>query len=119
VVGKAATTIDANPASFMTASSIADAIVANYRFNRWQAGVMFWQYSSDPNGTICATAITPLLNLLNTTTPTNITQNTTTNSTNITGNTTNNNTTNTTNTNTTNTTTNSSVVLFPVRFTYI
>jgi len=116
VVGKAATTIDANPASFMTASSIADAIVANYRFNRWQAGVMFWQYSSDPNGTICATAITPLLNLLNITTPTNITQNTTTNSTNITGNTTNNN---TTNTNTTNTTTNSSVVLFPVRFTYI
>lgn len=126
VVGKPASTADANAASFMSASSIGDALVANFKYNGWKAGIMFWQYSSDPNGTICSAAITPLITALNITT--NTTQNTTTNSTNnnstnSTGNSTSTNSTgNSTSTNSTNNSTNSTnnvSINYPVRFTYI
>lgn len=126
VVGKPATAADGG-AGYMSGGSIGDALVANYRFNGWMAGVMFWQYSSDPNGTICAAAITPLLNAINSTNLTNnstknTTNTTTTNTTNTT-NTTSSNNTNTTNStnNTTNTTnTNSSInISYPIRFAYI
>lgn len=107
VVGKPATVADASSGSYMTASSISSAILANYQFNGWQTGVMFWQYSSDPNGTIISDAITPLLSLLNSTSPVNTTTNTTTNSTNSNStnstNSTGTNSTNATKTNTTNT----------------
>lgn len=138
VVGKPATTADGG-AGYMSGSSIGDALVANYRFNGWMAGVMFWQYSSDPNGTICAAAISPLLNAINSTSSTTNTTKNSTNTTNATNttnttntNTTNNNVTNTTNSNTTTNTTNSTSntnstnntnssinVSYPIRFAYI
>jgi hypothetical protein len=106
----------------MTASSLSDAFVANYKYNGWKAGVMFWQYSSDPNGTICSGAITPLLNLLsstNTNSTNSTTTNTTANSTNSTTNST-NTTANSTSTNSTNTSNaNSTSLAYPIRFSYI
>lgn len=108
VVGKPATTAGGG-AGFMSASSIGDALVANYKFNGWMAGVMFWQYSLDPNGTICAAAISPLLKAINST---NIATNSTKNTSNTT-NTTSNSTINTTNTNS------SLSISYPIRFAYI
>lgn len=52
VIGKAATLNDADTVSFMTAQQINKAIIDNYPFNKWRAGLMFWQFFSDPNGTI-------------------------------------------------------------------
>lgn len=114
VVGKPATINDANAASYMNPSTLNSAIVANYEYNGWHAGVMFWQYSSDPNGTICSTAISGLMGLIgvnstqnsthttsNTTTTNSSNTNSTTNSTG-TNHTNNSNTTNTPNTNITN-----------------
>lgn len=111
VVGKPATTADAG-GGYMNISDIGKAAADNYRFNGWKAGIMFWQYSSDANGTLMSQAITPLMNLIsNSSLP-----NTTTNSTNNTTNTTN------TTTNTTNTT-NTNISIWnpslPVRMTYI
>ena len=111
VVGKPATTADAG-GGYMNIGDIGKAASDNYRFNGWKAGIMFWQYSSDANGTLMSQAITPLMNLIsNSSLP-----NTTTNSTNNTTNTTN------TTTNTTNTT-NTNVSIWnpslPVRMTYI
>ncbi len=99
VVGKPATTADAAPGSYMSASSISSALVANHKYNGWQAGVMFWQYSSDPNGVICSTAISALMNLIGNSTNKNATV---TNSSNT--NSSNTNATNTTKTNVTNST---------------
>ena len=48
----------------MTAANIAKALVANYKFNGWKAGVMFWQYSTDKNGIICNSSINPLMKLV-------------------------------------------------------
>jgi hypothetical protein len=65
----------------MSAQSLSDAFVANYKYNGWYAGVMFWQYSSDPNGYICSNSITALINLVGKSSPVNPVQNTTTNTT--------------------------------------
>jgi hypothetical protein len=130
VVGKGATTADAGT-GYMTAQALSAAFVAAYQFNKWCTGVMFWQYSSDPNGTILSQSISSLLSLVGSTiitTPTNTTNttktNTTTNATQT--NTTNTTLTNTTKTNTTNTTgtnttsTNSSIIVsMPIRLVYI
>jgi hypothetical protein len=89
VVGKPATTIDANPASYMTPATLNSAFVAAYQFNHWKTGVMFWQLSSDPNGTIVQQSMSGLLAAIgnsatNTTSnpSTNLTINITTNPTN-------------------------------------
>jgi hypothetical protein len=62
VVGKPVTTSDANNA-WMSAASLSDALVANYHYNGWRAGVMFWQFSSDVKGSFCSGAISALLSL--------------------------------------------------------
>lgn len=48
----------------MTAANLAAAFVANYKYNGWKTGVMFWQYSSDKNGVICNNSINPLMKLV-------------------------------------------------------
>jgi hypothetical protein len=55
----------------MSAQSLSDAFVANYKYNGWYAGVMFWQYSSDRNGSICSNSITALMNLVGKSSPVN------------------------------------------------
>lgn len=64
VVGKPATTADANPASYMSPVDIDRSLVAAYQHNQWKTGVMFWQFSSDPNSTIVQTATAGLIQLL-------------------------------------------------------
>lgn len=125
VVGKPATTSDAG-GGFMNISDIGKAAADNYKFNGWKAGIMFWQYSSDANGTLISQAITPLMNLMSNSSLPNTTTNSTNNTTNTTSsnitNTTSSNTTNTTSSNTTNTT-NTNISIWnpslPVRMTYI
>jgi hypothetical protein len=102
----------------MTPQALSAAFVAAYQYNKWCTGVMFWQYSSDPNGTIVSQTISSLLSLVggttNTTTQTNTTKtNTTTNTTQT------NATTNTTQTNTTATNTTNISVSIPIRLIYI
>ena len=108
-MGKPATTIDAG-GGYMAAPDIGKAAADNYLFNGWRAGIMFWQYSSDPNGTLINQAITPLLNLIS-----NPISNSTNNTTNSTTTNTTSNTTDTTNTNNISIWTPS----LPVRMTYI
>jgi chitinase len=55
VLGKPATVGDGNN-GYMTGANIDAAIAANYPYNGWSTGVMFWQYSSDANGAICTEA---------------------------------------------------------------
>ena len=64
VVGKAATLADADSVSYMTATALNSAFIAAYNHNKWSAGVMFWQYSSDNNGAILSTAISGLMNAI-------------------------------------------------------
>jgi hypothetical protein len=92
VVGKPATTADAYNTGYMTASDLSNAFVAEYNYNKWRAGVMFWQLPSDSSGTIVNQATSALVGLVGTNsntpppyipppvTPTNTT-NTTTNTT--------------------------------------
>jgi hypothetical protein len=65
VVGKAATTADANPASYMTAATLNASFVAAYQYNQWKTGVMFWQFSSDPKSVILQQTIGGLLTAIN------------------------------------------------------
>jgi hypothetical protein len=66
VVGKPATTADAYNTGYMTASDLSNAFVAAYNYNKWRAGVMFWQYPSDNSGTIVGQAISSLMSLVGT-----------------------------------------------------
>lgn len=65
MVGKPATTSDANADSYMSPTDIDRSLVAAYQHNQWKTGVMFWQFSSDPNSTIVQTATAGLIKLLN------------------------------------------------------
>jgi chitinase len=60
VLGKPAGIGDASN-SYMTPADIDAAIAANYPYNGWNAGVMFWQYSSDQDGSICTAATKSLM----------------------------------------------------------
>lgn len=62
VIGKPASTGDASN-SYMLPSDINAAIAANYPYNGWKTGIMFWQYSSDLNGSICSQAAAFLLSV--------------------------------------------------------
>lgn len=62
VIGKPASTGDASN-SYMLPSDINAAIAANYPYNGWKTGIMFWQYSSDLDGSICKTAAAFLLSV--------------------------------------------------------
>lgn len=62
VIGKPASPGDASN-SYMLPSDINNAIQINYPFNGWKTGVMFWQYSSDMDGSICRAAAAFLLSL--------------------------------------------------------
>lgn len=113
-MGKPATTANAG-GGYMNIGDLGKAAANNYAFNGWKAGIMFWQYSSDANGTLISQAVTPLINLISN----NPISNSTTNSTK-------NNSTNSTNFNTTNNitnTTNTNISIWnpslPVRMTYI
>jgi hypothetical protein len=55
VIGKPATGGDANN-GWMSGADINSAIAANYPYNGWKTGIMFWQYSSDLNGAIGSAA---------------------------------------------------------------
>jgi hypothetical protein len=101
VVGKPATTADANPASYMTPATLNASFVAAYQYNQWKTGVMFWQFSSDPNGTILQQSMSGLLTAMGG------------------SNSTNSNTTNSTSNSTTNTTNSTSLISYPIRFTCV
>lgn len=60
VVGKPATTGDGNN-GWMSGASLSDAFVANYQYNGWKTGVMFWQFSSDVSGGMVSSAISALM----------------------------------------------------------
>ena len=64
MVGKPATVVDADAVSYMTAQALSAAFVAEYQYNKWNTGVMFWQYSSDPSGTIVNQTISSLLSIV-------------------------------------------------------
>ena len=49
----------------MTAASLNASFVAAYKHNQFKTGCMFWQFSSDPNGTIVAQAMSGLISSLN------------------------------------------------------
>jgi hypothetical protein len=50
ILGKPASTVDANN-GLMSSADLNKAIKDNYAYNRWNAGIMFWQFTSDINGT--------------------------------------------------------------------
>ena len=52
VLGKPATTADGNN-GWMSAADLNKAIKDNYAYNGWKTGIMFWQFTSDINGTFC------------------------------------------------------------------
>lgn len=60
VVGKPATINDADAASYMPPPVLGSAILSEYQYNKWKTGVMLYQYSSDPSGTILANVLSPL-----------------------------------------------------------
>lgn len=65
MVGKPATTADVySPSSYMSATDLNASLVAAYSYNQFKTGLMFWQFSSDPNGTIVAKAMSGLNSLL-------------------------------------------------------
>jgi len=47
------------------------AFAAAYKHNQFKTGCMFWQFVSDPNGTIVSQAMNGLLSLLNSTNSSN------------------------------------------------
>ena len=49
-MGKPASTVDANN-GLMSSADLNKAIKDNYAYNGWNAGIMFWQFTSDINGT--------------------------------------------------------------------
>jgi len=81
VVGKPATSADGDAASYMTAQALSAAFVAEYQYNKWNTGVMFWQYSSDPSGTIVNQTISSLMTISTSNSSNSTTTNTTTNTT--------------------------------------
>ena len=65
VVGKPAQPKDAyDQVSYMSAGDLNKAIVAAYQHNKWKTGVMYWQFSSDPNSTIIRDTLSGLYALL-------------------------------------------------------
>ncbi len=50
VVGKPVTPSDAMNSGWMNIDSLGEAISKGYDELKWYAGVMFWQYFSDPTG---------------------------------------------------------------------
>lgn len=53
VVGKNALLNDGDPNSFMNSSSLSNAFISEFNSSRWNTGIAYWQYTSDPNGLIC------------------------------------------------------------------
>jgi chitinase len=52
VLGKPATTADGNN-GWMSAADLNAAIKAAYAYNGWNTGIMFWQFTSDLDGSMC------------------------------------------------------------------
>lgn len=52
VLGKPVTTKNAH-SGWMSATDLNNAIKANYAYNGWNTGVMFWQFKSDLDGSFC------------------------------------------------------------------
>jgi chitinase len=52
ILGKPAMTADANN-GWMPAGVLNSAIIANYPYNGWKAGIMFWQFTHDLDGSFC------------------------------------------------------------------
>ncbi len=52
VLGKPATTKNAH-SGWMSATDLNNAIKANFPYNGWRTGIMFWQFKSDEDGAIC------------------------------------------------------------------
>jgi hypothetical protein len=55
VLGKPAVPADGNN-GWLSAADLNAAIVANYPYNQWNAGLMFWQLIHDLDGSICNVA---------------------------------------------------------------
>lgn len=51
IVGKPVNQNDATNTGWMNHSTLAEAVKRAYEEGKWSGGVMFWQYSSDMNGT--------------------------------------------------------------------
>ncbi len=52
VLGKPVTTKNAR-SGWMSSTDLNNAIKANFPYNGWNTGVMFWQFKSDMNGSFC------------------------------------------------------------------
>lgn len=94
----------------MTAASLNASFVAAYKHNQFKTGCMFWQFSSDPNGTIVAQAMSGLLSALNGSSNNNSSNNSSNN--NSSDNSSNNNSSN-------NSSSGIPTITYPIRFAYI
>ena len=122
VVGKPATQADASNTGIVNSVDLGNWCVRAYQELNWTAGVMFWQYKSDANGTIINNAAGQLIKALGESSAAKpVVANSTTTITNTTTNTT---------TTTSNTTTQNNIstvpippsgnrVSYPIRFTYV
>ena len=61
VIGKPVTTSDAYNTGYMQPYELSLSLAAAYRHNKWHTGVMFWQFSSDPNSTVLEKSLNGLL----------------------------------------------------------
>jgi len=66
VIGKPATlTDDTSKVQYIGPSVLGQGLSAQYLFKNHTQGVLVWQYSSDPNGTIIKSIMSPLNQTLN------------------------------------------------------
>jgi chitinase len=60
VVGKPATQSAADSASYISPQDLAAAIAQEHASSGWQAGVMLYEFASDPTGSILRQVVSPL-----------------------------------------------------------
>lgn len=61
VVGKPVTSFDASNTGWMNKTNLASAISKAVQETSWRAGVMFWQFHSDPTGDVVGTVAKALM----------------------------------------------------------
>lgn len=64
ILGKPAQTSDGNN-GWMSAADLNKAIVDNYAYNGWNAGIMFWQFIHDLDGSFCNAVGAGVITMLN------------------------------------------------------
>jgi chitinase len=59
VVGKPATLNSADSQSYIDPNTLGQAFLDEYNYNKWYTGIMLWEHTSDPNGTIIQQIMAP------------------------------------------------------------